>query len=595
MTECQTQLAARGKAARMLVSERGLRLSGVRFEAPLVCLLLAVYALQVVAAMRRMSMVTDEMVTFLPGYVELTTGDFRLTYEHPPLSKYIAAFPLLFLKPDLPLDHPAWRDAESSILGLHFLYHNRVDAEQMIFWGRMGIAACGCLLGFLVYQWAARLFGSISGLMALFLYCCCPNILAHAGIATSDMTAACFIFLAVFSFWRFCHYPNRLRLLAVAVCLALAQLSKFSSFLLFPIFIILYCAAYFSPRTFSGLRPFVRGDCRSRTVAARILLAAVPLVVIFCCAAVVIWAAYAFETAPFLSLVAEMPGWIARLLPRRLLVLPCPAPSFMRGLLFQLRHAAEGHPAFLMGRYSNTGWWYYFPVAFLIKTPVPVLILAVLSLLLFRRARADWGDECFIIVPPVLFFTACAIGKINIGLRYILPVYPFLFVFVSRPAVSAIGRRRLLALAVCLLLGWHLASSISIYPHYLAYFNELIGGPSHGYKYLVDSNLDWGQDVKGLKNYLRDNGIDKIWERGFYPDVLDYYGIHHLSLPVSGEGVKGHVAISAMNLQCVRMDDKHAFDWLKERRPVAQIGYSIFVYAVDAPPMPSGIDSALVK
>ncbi|MEJ2744541.1 MAG: hypothetical protein P8123_02475, partial [bacterium] len=189
-----------------------------------IVVLLAVYALQAAAGMRQKSMVTDEMVTFLPGYVELTKGDFRLTYEHPPLSKYIAALPLLFLKPDLPLDHPAWKKADSPALGIYFIYHNRVDADRMIFWGRMGIVACGCLLGFLVYLWASRLFGAISGLMALFLYCFSPNVLAHAGLATSDMTTACFIFLTVFSFWCFCRYPNWPRVLTVAVCLALAQL-----------------------------------------------------------------------------------------------------------------------------------------------------------------------------------------------------------------------------------------------------------------------------------------------------------------------------------------------------------------------------------
>jgi len=524
-------------------------------------------------------MVTDEMVTFLPGYAYLATGDFRLTFEHPPLSKYIAAFPLLFLNPDLPLDHPAWREANAPALGLHFLYHNRVDAERILFFGRMGNIACGCLLGIFVYLWASRLFGKAGGLMALILYCFCPNILAHAGIATSDMTAACFIFLAIFSLWCFCRSPNWPKLLPVAASLALAQLSKFSAFLLFPIYITLYCIAYLSPPSFA-LRAFAQGDCPPRALPSRILSAAIPLIFIFCGAAVMIWAAYGFETAPLSSLIGELPKRTAGLLPPRLLTLPLPAPSFMRGVLFQMRHAAEGHPAFLMGRYSATGWWYYFPVAFLIKTPVATLVLLVLSLALFKRARADRGSECFVIVPPVLFFITCVLGKIDIGLRYLLPIYPFLFVFISRLAMPAPGRRKLLTPAVCLLLGWYLVSSLSIYPHYLAYFNELIGGPSQGYRYLVDSNLDWGQDVKGLKNYLRERGIEKIWECGFYPEVLDYYGIRHAPLPANGEGVSGYVAISAMDLQCVRRDDKHAFDWLKKRRPVAQVGYSIFVYEV---------------
>lgn len=543
-------------------------------------ILLAAFLSLTVAATRQKSMVTDEMVTFLPGYAYLRTGDFRLTFEHPPLSKYIAAVPLLFLNPDLPLDHPAWREANAPVLGSYFIYHNRVDAGRIIFWGRMGIVACGFLLGILVYLWAARLFGGPAGLMALFLFCFSPDMLAHAGLATSDMAAACFIFLAVFSLWRFCRCPGRRRLLTVAACLALAQLSKFSALLLFPIYVILYGAAYLSPHAFPALRLFAQGDRPPRSPAARFLRAAVPLTVIFCCAAVMIWAAYGFETAPLSSLAGG--------LPTRLLDLPCPAPSFVRGVLFQVRHAAEGHPAFLMGRYSTTGWWYYFPVAFLIKTPLPALILLALAVILFKKIHAPYRDELFIAIPPLLFFLSCMLGHINIGVRYILPVYPFLFVFTSRLAALDFTGRRLLRACLLLLCAWYLASALWIFPHYLAYFNELVGGPRQGYRYLVDSNLDWGQDVKGLKRYMEQHRIPKVWACGLYEDVLRYHGIDYALLPADGRGVSGYVAVSAMDLQCVRQKDKHALDWLKRRESVAAIGYSIFVYQIPSPPHPDG-------
>lgn len=556
-------------------------------KALFVCILLALFAMQAVASLSRKSMVTDEMVSFCPGYSYFKTGDFRLTYEHPPLSKYISAVPLLVLEPDLPLDHPAWRDANSPAFGLHFLYRNSVDAERIIFYSRMGIVLCGLLLGLFVYLWASRLFGTTGGLLALFLYCFSPNILAHTRLSTPDMTAACFIFIAFFCLWRFCIAPGLLNLSLATLTFALAQLSQFSALLLIPAYIILFSASSLSSAGLTRLRSFIRGEGRRRPLPMRIIFAALPLLAIFCGSCMIIWAAYGFETAPLASLRGEIPLPILRVMTPRLLRLPCPAPSFLRGFLFQLRHASDGHPAFLMGRYSETGWWYYFPVAFLIKTPLATVFLLIISVALIKKTHSRWINESFVILPPIVFLSACMMGNINIGLRYILPVYPFLFVFISRLAVYAFrdtvrGRHSLKA-GLYILLAWYLFSALSIYPHYLAYFNELVGGPGQGYRYLVDSNLDWGQDVNGLGNYLEQNGIDKIWVCGFYPQVLQHYGIEYKNLPENGKGVKGYVAISAMDLQCVRRENKHAFDWLKRHRPVTRIGYSIFVYRIDRP------------
>jgi len=550
------------------------------------CVLLALFALLAVTVMRQKSMVTDEMVTFLPGYSYLRTGDFRLTFEHPPLSKYIAAIPLLFLNPDLPLDHPAWREANSPALGLYFLYHNRVDAGRILFFGRIGSVACACILGLFVYLWALRLFGTHSGLMALFLYCVSPTIVANAAIATVDMTVTCFISVAVFCYWRFCQSPGLRWLILSTASFACAQLSQFSALMLVPIYIIIRAVLLCAPVNDS--EPLPRDGAGLR----HLIVAFAPLAFIFCAGAVLVWAAYGFETAPVNSLVREMPPWLARHMPGRVGALSCPAPSYLRGLFFQMRHASGGHPAFLMGRYSQTGWWYYFPVAFLIKTPLAAILLFIIALVYFTRAHAHWRDEIFIIVPPIFIFLSCMLQRINIGVRYILPVYPFLFIYISRLMALDFTFRPLMKFSVALLCAWYLASSAWIYPHYLAYFNELIGGPRQGYRYLVDSNLDWGQDVKGLKAYMEQHRIQWIWECGFYEDVLGYYGISYSPLPEDGRGVRGYVAISAMELQCVRGKNRHAFDWLKQRTPVAQIGYSIFVYAIDTPPIPAGGDDA---
>ncbi|MBL7183318.1 MAG: hypothetical protein ISS50_02585, partial [Anaerolineae bacterium] len=199
---------------------------------------------------------------------------------------------------------------------------------------------------------------------------------------------------------------------------------------------------------------------------------------------------------------------------------------------------------------------------------------------------------------PVLVYLATSLSSqaLNIGYRHILPILPFLFVFASGVARS-LELRRLPRTTACLLLViWYLVASIRIYPDYLAYFNELVGGPDNGWRYLVDSNLDWGQDLKGLKRYIERAGIEEVylsWFGSTYPDAYGY-DIPHRLLPsfiyhpgqVAGvpfnplRPAPGVYAISATNLQGVYFSDHDLFAWFRERQPLSKIGYSIFIYEV---------------
>jgi hypothetical protein len=271
--------------------------------------------------------------------------------------------------------------------------------------------------------------------------------------------------------------------------------------------------------------------------------------------------------------------------------MPLPMPSYFRTMQMQGFVSRLGHPAFLAGQHSTQGWWYYYFFAFLIKTPVPTLLLLIIAVVMLKKYsfRPIGKDEFFLIIPPaVVFIAGSFFTHTNVGLRHVLPVYPFIFVFIGKVVNLKTMKPRITKAALVLLCLWYVFSSLSIYPHYLAYFNEFVGGPNNGYKYLVDSNLDWGQDLPGLQEYIVKNKINKISLHYFGTADPKYYGFGD-AIPVpygfiSGrinKSTAGVIAISATALQGVFDSYSHRYDWLKNNyKPITKIGYSIFVYNI---------------
>jgi hypothetical protein len=243
-------------------------------------------------------------------------------------------------------------------------------------------------------------------------------------------------------------------------------------------------------------------------------------------------------------------------------------------------------PAFLMGDYSISGWRYYFPVAFLIKASIPFLVLLTISLIRLRQLEKEGKKKVlFLLLPAGIIFLLAVLSRINTGVRYILPIFPFLIVLASSSVFWFRGWKKIFLAG---LIFWQILGAIRIYPDYLAYFNEFIGGSSQGYRYLADSNLDWGQDLKRLASFIREkNLVMKINVFGvlgpeLYGIDYDWFGPSWLKedrrRQLSCSPVFGWLAISTNQLQAVYLDDKGCFDWLKKLRPERRIGYSIFVY-----------------
>ena len=327
---------------------------------------------------------------------------------------------------------------------------------------------------------------------------------------------------------------------------------------------------------------------------------------------VVVWAVYGFQ-------VGRVPG----------LPFPVPAATHVKIYLSLLQHYDEGHPSFLLGMNSTRGWWYYFPVAFLVKTPLPTLMLLVGSLVLgikrWQEARskkqetsrksqvAGWALGLF----PVVHFATALWSSVDIGYRHLLPILPFLFVFIGtqiaghlsrityrisqrssvtlRPASSKVGlpcHLVTLSLAPPRLLVWYVVGTARIFPHDLAYFNELAGGPEGGYNWLVDSNLDWGQNLKELKTWLDAHGVERVFLSQFSPSRPEVYGIQATLLPPSPRAAPfarfdpapGWYAIGATTLQGAYTPDVDTFAYFREMTPTARIGHAMFVYHVPEQP-----------
>jgi 4-amino-4-deoxy-L-arabinose transferase-like glycosyltransferase len=550
---------------------------------------LIVYFVLAVTSMRSKASVFDESAHLPSGYTYLTLRDFRMNPEHPPLVKELAALPLLLMDVKLRTEGEAWALHRQWEFGSRFLYQWN-DADRLLFWGRLPIVGLGCALAAAVFLWTKRRFGPLAGTIALLLCVLSPDVLAHGQIVTTDVAIALFIFLTVIAFQAVTERVTLPRVLIAGLAAGAACASKFSAPVLAPMLGALAVGVAVSrdpmPVAIRGETRMVGGTGRKLAVLA------VALVAMAIVALVVVWATYGFHgaAAPGFEWSNVEPS---RALPkaavtslRRAHVVPEP---FLFGLLRVYRHS-EARPAFLFGRVSDRGWWYYFPATFALKTPLALLALLLLPHL--ARAKLGGGAQPFLWLPVLVYAVATLTRSLNIGHRHLLPIYPFLFAAAGRAAASVIEMSRRGRAAVFVLCAWYAVSVLRVHPHYLGYFNELVGGPSRGWRYLVDSNLDWGQDLKALKRWTVEHGVAHLKLSYFGTADPAYYAIPCELLPsytlpprpMVGEVRAGEVvAVSATNLQGVYMNEewKPLMARLRALTPVDRVGYSIFIFEPD--------------
>lgn len=523
----------------MRVLERGI----------LVAALLLFFALATGAALA-LSPTNDEPIHLTRGAALSQNGDLSLQFEHTPLSHRLIGM-LLPTEPTLPLvGHLATRPTNDRPAIAHeLLWESGLKVERAIFLGRLPIIWSGLLLGATLALWVIAISRRPVPLMvALLLYATSPNLLASAALATTDFTATATFFAVVCAWWFYQQRPGRVRWVVTAILLGLALSAKLTGALLIP---VLFVLAYARPPHSRWWGPG---------------LAALGLLPV---AGLVLWAVYAFQID----------------LRHGILI---PAPAYWESWASVLTHVSDGHQAFFLGHVSGGGWWLYFPITLAIKTPLPTLLLSAAALVVAIRARR-WRLLAFILTPIAAILVTAIYSRLNIGYRHVLPIIPFGLLLIGSGVPSFWSRRAgrgLVGAAVV----WAMVAALWIHPHHLAYFNELVGGPARGYRYLGDSNLDWGQGLRELAEYAADFEGDLYVSYGGAADPA-YYGLHQPPLAgMEGAGrpdfhpanpAPGHYAISAGHIQGL-LPEADLFDWFRRREPEGSIGYAILLYDVDA-------------
>lgn len=548
--------------------------------------LLVMMAMLVCRTNMQTSPTFDEQNHVTRGISILRTGDYRLSLHHPPLANVLEALPVAWRgETNFTTDMPAWHDYSIWNASRTTIWERSSNGVLLIHLARLPVLFFAMLLGIIIFLWAKALFGPYGGLIALAFYVLDPNMLAHSGLATTDMAAACTIFLAVYWMRGYFLAPTRWRLLLAGFGIGLALTAKFSALILLPIGVLFFVIfALWAPR-FSAALPVSWSEFKLPQRLGKMLGVGAMMLLV---AAVVVWGVYGFKVEQ----LGSKPGQPAPAKISMTQKIPVPALQYFRGLK-QVKHDTEAHPTYLLGESKPSGsWWYYFPVAIFTKTPLPELV-AILGILLMLaipawRARLDIpGHELLFLLLPAGLFLLSALGAgMNLGLRHILPVYPFLLVL-----IGGWVRLRWRGMAFPAVMGAALLLQIfSLYraqPDYLSYFNVLGGGPANGYKVLVDSNYDWGQDLGQLAKVQRELKLEPLQLCYFGSTPPEAFGIR--CTPVKSLGilndapqanlqVPGYFAISVTDLQAGKVYADMDYRFLKNVKPIARAGKTIFIY-----------------
>ena len=627
-------------------------------------------------ASQQESTVMDELAHIPAGYGYVKYLDYRLNPEHPPLVKAIAALPLLFQsfssaqdKLNFPINSSAWQTDVNGQwqAGAQFLYESGNDADQVIEWARLGPMLLTILLIIFIYIWAKELIGRWWALLPTFLFALSPTVLAHGHYVTTDVAAALGIFIASYYFIKFILKSSQRNLIFSGIAFGISQLMKFSAVLLIPFFamlIIFFClwkAKNGFPSFFDGLAKFFK-------VFFRYILYLILIFIIGYFLVYIVYFAFTInypiekqkaDTSVILTSFAGGPDKNIEScqisskisLSRRIRCLADvniwlsqnkilrPLGQYMLGVLMVFQRSAGGNTSYFLGQVSAAGWWYYFPVVFALKEPIPSLILIGLALILalwgifrcfrfqvscFKKLWDYLGTHFpeFSMLVFVIFYWAYSIkSPLNIGIRHILPTMPFMYILTASSIKKWISSGKLFGGEfslkkilnsvvnffkvftkgglIAVLLIWYLFETLLAAPYFLSYFNEFGGGVNNGYRYVTDSNYDWGQDLKRLKSFVENppagGKIDKIAVDYFGGGNLKYYfgnkaeswwsskgnpkdsGIKWLAVSINS--LQGALAKLVPGQQRNPADE---YTWLKEIKnpyePDYRVGTSIFVY-----------------
>lgn len=511
------------------------------------------------------SLIMDELAHIPAGYGYLKYQDYRLNPEHPPLTKVLSAIPLVFMDLNFPTESKAWTTDINGQwdAGREFIFGSGNDADTLIFWARMGAILLTLILALIIYFISEKLTNSTLAFIPTALFALSPSVLAHGHYVTTDIAAAFGILISLYTYTNFLKKPSLKNGIFATICFGLAQISKFSAVLLIPFYIVIaviwgiYKASKMevTPIGKTKLRMFFELPIKELTRLAVVGVVATLLI---------IYPTYfiftrnypierqAHETEYLLSSFAEGPtkaGEICK--PMRCLAeaniwmsgkeATRPFAEFMLGVLMVTQRETGGNTSYFLGEVSNLGSRTYFPVVFGLKeTPISLLLLlAAICLAIYKCIKSirenkklwpkilKWSEnnlQKMIFILFIIFYMGMSIkSPLNIGYRHLMPILPLIYILIATTFASGKEERKHHFVIIFIVFATAMPAFIA-YPYYLSYFNFIGGGTSNGYRYVTDSNYDWGQDLYELKKFVESNPqIDKIAIDFFGGSNVDYY------------------------------------------------------------------------
>jgi hypothetical protein len=516
----------------------------------------------------------DEPFHIANGMEWLQQRTFTNQYRHPPLAGILSA-----LGPFIHgLRSPRrWKPAEQGE-SVIFEEGNEILYAKNDYWLSLTLARIGtlpffvlaCVVTFLwSRRWFCKGFSEAAGFWAVLLLVCTSPILGHAGLATNDVACAAGTAFALYRFLRWLEQPDTARWLWWGFATALAVMCKYSN-------IPFLGACYVI-----GFAVASRGEVRRR--AGQACLAA-------CVVLVLMWATYRFTLIPLGTIYGPHPRIDSilsahehlRSVWNAFMATPLPLTEAMLGVRDLFRHNAIGIDMYLLGHWSQSGWWYFFPVVLAVKTPIGLLLLAIAGCaFVLRRWRKEHFErswqQVLTAIFPIVILLVCMLARIDLGVRHILPIYPLLAIAGGYAVTALFRHSRPSAAVAALLVAWVVIDSWRAHPDYLAHFNELAG--SHPEKILCESDLDWGQDLHRLSLRLKERGIQEFSIAYFGTALLHKADLPHYELLSPAQPSRGYIAVSLHHLNIDYQKDG-SFGWLKSYTPTERIGKSIDLFYI---------------
>jgi len=573
--------------------------------------LVAAASIIAVASAWHDSPIVDEIPHIGAGYSYIAGQTYEFNPEHPPLAKDLAGLALLPLGlnpqiiPAVNSDNQPNGVNDQWNFGRQLIYHSNVNPIAIVHAAKLPLIVLFIFSAILVFAWTKRTYNPRAALLAVFLFSFCPTIIAHSRFVTTDIAALFGVLFSTYFFVRYLQEQNTANFWLASLSFGVALLTKFSTFLLVPFFVLTAIAWAWShhDRWFQSTW---------RLTVKSILVMAVGFVI-------VVGPVYQFHILNYpasqqKSDTSVLLGNYGVPIIKSIIIWSADKPilrpysQYGLGLAMVFQRAEGGNRTYYLGQVSSQSFKSYFPVVYSLKEPIPFLILLLGAIWFgfksWRKTHKLFKEKIkehflgFTMLLWIFIYLAASINaNLNIGIRHLIPIYGFIFVLVAGQIESILAIKKWFKIFIFVLLGWYVAEFAFAYPSYLSYFNEFAlirpgwaqNEQAGGQNYVVDSNFDWGQDLWRLGDFVKQNNIQKIYTDYFgWADASFYLGdsfqwLHAGQYINKAQFIKdnpsgGWLAVSATFYQETTVAPAKPYAWLG--KPTATIGKSIFVWHV---------------